>query len=182
MHLVAHSWGAAVAAHAVRQSPDRIAALTLVTPALFADPEQARERFAGRSWLARRTVTAAPVADLVCSLMCLLRPLLQRYAPRVDRDLPPDVARGALAHSYPAYRDALHGLLADRTLRDLVRDPPLAVTVVLGDRDATVPTGDVLRLPLAPAVQVVVLTGTHLLPLEDPAGVAATVQGSTRRS
>lgn len=176
VHLVAHSWGAAVAAHAVRQAPDRIDRLTLVTPAVFADVDRARERFAGRSWLARRTVAGSPVADLVCSLMCLLRPALHRLAPLAGRDVPPDVARGALAHSYPAYRDALHGLMDDRVLRDLVVDPPLPVTLVLADEDSTVPPADVLALGPAPTVRVVVLHGTHLLPLEDPARVAALVQ------
>ena len=175
VHVAAHSWGCAVAAALVERSPDRVVGLTLVAPAAFAEPETARDRFTERSWLARMTLNDSGVGGLVCGAMCLLRPGLTRLAPRVEPDIPTEVARGGVQHSYPAYRDALFSMWEGNPLPALLRAPPRPVTVVLADGDETVHPSDILDLGLSDQVQVVRVEGTHAVPYDEPDKTAALV-------
>jgi len=181
-HLVGHSWGCAVAGAVAQRAPGRISRLTLVEPAAFADPQSARERFGRRSLLARLTLSGSDVGGLVCGTMCLLRPLFARLAPRIEADVPTDVARGGVQHSYPAYRDGLHSMWQDNPLPGLLRVPTHPVTVVLAERDETVHPSDILDLPPAPEVVVRQVDGTHALPYDDPEITAGLIeQGLARR-
>jgi len=169
--LVGHSYGCAVAAR-----DPRISHLVLICPPAYGDPSRAAERLTRRSWLARRTVAGAPAASAVCGVMCLLRPVLQPAAPRLVPGLPAGVARGGVQHSYPAYRAALQTLLSDNPLPDAIRHPRVPTTLLLADQDTTAPAQDVFDLPPGAAVDIVVLSATHMLPLEDSAAVAAAIR------
>lgn len=173
--LVGHSYGCAVAV-AVAARESRVSHLVLVCPPAYGDAAEAVERLTRRSWLARRTVAGAPAASVVCGLMCLLRPVLQPAAPRLAPSLPAGVARGGVQHSYPAYRAALRTLLSDNPLPEAIRRPRTATTLLLADRDATAPAQDVFDLPPGAAVDVTMLDGTHLLPLESPAAIATAIR------
>lgn len=172
--LVGHSYGAAVAVAAARDRPDLYSRLLLVAPAAFADPALARQRLGGRSWLAGRTMDASPVASMVCGAMCLLRRPLSALAPRAVPEVDADIARDGVAHVWPAYRDALDGLLEDNRLPAWLADPLLPTTVVLGESDTTVVENDIV--PLLPGgADVRRLPGTHMLPVERPDDFAKTV-------
>lgn len=172
VHLVGHSWGCTVAGAIAQGAPDRVSRLTLVEPAVFADVRSARERFGRRSLLARLTLSGSEIGGLVCGTMCLLRPVLARLAPRIEADVPVDVARGGVQHSYPAYRDALHSMWQDNPLPPLLRAPTHPVTVVLAEQDHTVHPRDILDLPPHADVRVLRVDGTHALPYEDPGRTA----------
>jgi pimeloyl-ACP methyl ester carboxylesterase len=176
--LAAHSYGAAVAVTVARDRPDLVRRLVLVNPAAFADAAEARDRIGGRSWIARKTMSGSPVADVACGRMCLLRrpltSLAPRVAARVSPDIPSDVARDAVRYVWPAYRDALTSLLQDSPLPAWLADPLLPTTVVIAEDDQTVPAAGLGAL-LGPGVEAVRLPGTHGLPMERPADVARAV-------
>jgi len=176
--LVGHSYGAAVAVAVANARPDLVRRVVLVEPAAFADAERARGRIGSRSWIAGKTMSGSPIASVVCGAMCLLRrplvALAPRVASRISPDVPADVARDAVRYLWPAYRDALIGLLDDPALRDWLADPPLPTTVVLGEQDETVPPDSLSGL-LGARVTSVLLDGTHALPLEAPAELAALI-------
>lgn len=174
-HVVGHSWGCAVAAALAQRAPERVARLTLVAPAVFADPTAARARLSARSFLTRSAVQQTRAGVLLCDLMCLLRPVLTRLAPWVEPDVPPEVARAGVQHTYTAYREALAGLFESNPLPALLADPPRPVTLVLAEDDTTVPVDDVLALPRDAAVQVVRVPGGHGIAYEAPATVADVV-------
>lgn len=176
-HVVGHSWGCAVAAAVARSAPERVARLTLVAPAVFADPAAARDRLSARSFLTRSAVQQTRVGVLLCDLMCLFRPVLARLAPRVEPDVPPDVARAGVQHTYVAYRQALAGLFEDNPLPGLLVDPPCPTTLVLAEGDATVPVADVVALPRHPSVRVVRVPGGHGIAYESPDVVADLMLG-----
>lgn len=177
-HLVGHSWGCAVAAAVAVRRPERVAALTLVAPAVFSDPARARERLAARSVLTRATLRGSRAGRLACALMCLLRPLLSRLAPRIEPDVPAQVARDGVQHTYAAYSDAVTDLWEDNPVTTLLAAPPAPTTVVLADGDTTVVPDDVLSLPIDRSVNVVRLPGTHGLAYEQPELVADVVLGA----
>ena len=98
--LVAHSSGAAVAVAVGAERPGLVERLVLVSPAVFANPDEARRRIGGRSWIAGKTMSGSPVADVACGVMCLLRRPLTALAPtvasHVSPDVPSEVARDAV--------------------------------------------------------------------------------------
>lgn len=173
--LVAHSYGAVVAVAVAAERPELVDRLVLISPAVFADPDEARRRIGARSWLARKTVSGSPVAGLACGAMCLLRAPLTFLAPRLassfSPDVPAQVARDAVTYLWPAYRDALRSLLEDNPLGPWLADPPLPTTVVLAEDDRTVPADGLVAL-VGPRVEMVRLAGTHALPIEHPDRVA----------
>lgn len=167
-HLVAHSWGGTVAAALVRRAPDRVARLTLVAPAVFVDVDSARARFAQRSLLARATLAGSPLGGFVCGAMCLARPLLARLAPRLEPDVPAQVARDGVQHSFAAYHDALTSMWEGNPLADLLRQPTCPITVLLAEQDQTVLPRDVLDLPPSPDVRIVRVAGGHGIAYDQP--------------
>jgi pimeloyl-ACP methyl ester carboxylesterase len=167
-HLVAHSWGSAVAAAIVQRAPDRVDRMTLVAPAVFADVEAAKGRFAQRSWLAKATLAGSPLGGFVCGAMCLGRPLVGRLAPRMEPDVPPQVARDGVQHSFAAYSDALNSMWEGNPLVDVLRNPTCPVTVLLAEHDQTVLPSDVLDLPPAAAVRIVRTHGDHGIAYSQP--------------
>lgn len=175
-HLVGHSWGAVVAAAVTARAPGRVSGLTLVAPAVFADVEAAQARFAARSWLARSTLSGSALAGLACGVMCLGRPLFARLAPRLEPDVPEQVARDGVQHSFPAYADALASMWHDNPVVDVLRSPPCPVTVVLAEQDETVLPADVLALDPSPDVRVLRVTGDHGIAYTSPDLVADLLQ------
>jgi pimeloyl-ACP methyl ester carboxylesterase len=177
VHLVAHSWGATVAAALVRCAPGRIARMTLVAPAVFADVDTAKMRFSQRSWLAKVTLAGSPLGGFVCGAMCLTRPVFGRLAARMEPDVPPQVARDGVQHSFAAYHDALTSMWQGNPLVGVLRDPPCPITVVLADEDQTVLPTDVLHLPPAPTVRIVRVPGDHGIAYAEPELVADLLLG-----
>lgn len=167
VEIVAHSAGCVVAVALAAAHPERMRRLALVSPPAFADPELARRRLARRSALARATLAGGPLASIACGLMCLGRGLLGRAAPWLARDLPPEVARDGLQHSWPAYRDMLVSLFDANPLVPWLEHPRAETVVVVADRDETTPAADVLDRRYE-AVRVVGVQGNHLLPVAAP--------------
>lgn len=130
-------------------------------------------------------MSGSPAADVLCGAMCLLRRPLTALAPRAARrvspDVPAQVARAAVSHVWPAYRDALTSLLDANPLNGWLIAPTLPTTLVLAERDDTVPAADLVRL-LGPAVSTVRLDGTHLLPIERPEQVAGVIEATSRNT
>lgn len=168
VHVVGHSWGCAVAAAVASRSPERVSRLTLIAPAVFADAARARDRIGSRSLLARAAIDGPEVGGLICGVMCLLRPVLATIAPRAEPDVPPEVARGGVQHTYPAYHDALNSLWQDNPLPALLAAPSAPVTVVLARDDRTVLPEDVTSLPRDGSVSVVDVPGSHGVIFEHP--------------
>jgi pimeloyl-ACP methyl ester carboxylesterase len=164
--VVGHSFGCAVAARLAEEHPERVRRLILVSPPVFRDAARARERLGRRGWLARRVLSGSPVASAACGLMCLARPLAADVVARLSRELPEEVARDGVQHSWPSYRDALRALLGDNPLPDAILTPRRPTTVVVSDADDEAPAEDVLDFP-HDADEVLQLPGDHLLPLRE---------------
>ncbi len=162
--------------------PERVIALVLVAPPVFPDAVSARERLGQRGWLARRVVAGSAVASVTCGLMCLTRPLVARVATRVARvshDVPDEVARDSVRHSWPAYRDAIVTLLEANPLPAAISHPARPTTVVVSDGDLQAPPQDVTAWP-HDLIELVELDGDHLVPLRHPRRLAQIVSDRVR--
>ena len=173
--VVAHSYGCAVAAGLAEMAPGRVRRVVLVCPPAYVDDATVRQRLGARSWMARRTVEGAPVANLVCGAMCLSRGAIRRLAPRVRSDLDPDVARGGVEHSYPAYWDAVATLVRENPLPRALRHPAHPTSVLVAADDATVHPDDVRALGVHADVEVTEVPGQHELTVTQPQRVATFV-------
>jgi pimeloyl-ACP methyl ester carboxylesterase len=179
VRIVAHSYGCAVAVEVARRAPHLVADLTLVSPPAFPDAGVARARLSARSWLARRTLAGAPVASAACGVMCLTRAPLARLAPHVEKDVPSAVARGAIEHVFPAYRDGLDTLFTFNPIPGWIDAPGLPTRLVVAEQDATAPPADLADLPGIDRLAVVRHEGTHRLPLEHPGWLAEQLLAKT---
>ena len=177
--VVGHSFGCAVAVGLAPRVPEGVAALVLVSPPVFRDADRARERLGHRGWLAKRVLDGSPVASVTCGLMCLARPLAANVAARVARELPEQVARDSVQHSWPAYRDALMTLLEANPLPQAIAAPTRPTTVVVSDADEEAPAQDVTDWPHE-AVELVELDGDHLVPLHHQQPLADLISERTR--
>lgn len=176
--VAGHSFGCAVAVALTAARPDAGRALVLVSPPVFRDGADARSRLGQRGWLARRVLAGSPVASVACNAMCLLRRPAASLLARIEHGLPERVARDAVQHTWPSYRDALIALLDDNPLPEAIEHPRLPTTVVVGDRDPETPAEDVLTWPHEHVEVVLVESGDHLLPLRHADAIVTAV--STR--
>lgn len=177
---VGHSFGCAVAVALAVRSPERVRELVLVCPPVFRSAPEARARLGHDDWLARQVVNGSPAASVACSLMCLLRRPAAAAVARAAQMVPEDLARDGVEHSWPSYRGALQALLETNPLPHWITGPQIATTVVLGSDDARTPAADVLNWPHE-RIDVVEVTGGHLLPLTHPEVVTELVKNALRR-
>jgi pimeloyl-ACP methyl ester carboxylesterase len=162
--VAAHSFGCAVATKLACSRPERVGALLLVSPPVFRDAHEARQRLGQRGWLARQVLRGTPAASAVCNAMCLTRGVVAWLTTRIASALPVAVTRDSVEHTWPSYRDAVMALLDGNPVPAAIERPLLPTLVVVGDADAQTPAEDVLNWP-HDDVRVEVWTSDHLLPL-----------------
>lgn len=172
--VVGHSFGCAVAVALARRVPSRVHRLVLVCPPTFRDAALARERLGGEGWLARRVLNGSPVASATCGAMCLLRGPAGAVTRRRLMDVPEEIARDSVQHSWPAYRDALAAMLTENPIPDWISAPAKPTRIVLADADSRTPAEDVLD-HAHDLVDVVVIQGDHLIPIRRPDAVQAVI-------
>lgn len=155
-HLIAHSFGAAVALHLAATRPGRVSGLSLIAPAGLGAPVDA-------GFL--RDLPAADTPEA-------MRAVLGRMLARPERMTPAMAADVLAALNRPGAREALAQVAAliptlTATLAPLLPALDLPVHVLRGAADAIVPDA-----PLPFPVQVIPGAG-HLPQLEAPAAVNA---------
>lgn len=169
--VVGHSMGAIIALGAMKRWPS-ISAGVLVSPAVFESRKQARLAMRGAPILHQATLRSRLLARAMCETVCMLRPALQRVAPILVRDLPPEVVRAEFDHTWQSYSRSMDHLVLAGLVPGLLRQLGDRVCVIHGRQDETVPLSLVQRLaPLAG--RMVVIEGSHLALLRNPKAVAA---------
>ncbi|MGH3371077.1 MAG: alpha/beta fold hydrolase, partial [Nocardioidaceae bacterium] len=137
--VVGHSTGALLAVALAARRPDLVRRLLLLGLPAFPDERTARDEVGRLGLLARLTVAGSPMARVLCTAMCALRPLAIAVAPLVIRDLPPSIASDAARHTWISYHRTLEEVVVGyRPDRDLL-DTPAPVTFLHGTEDRTAP-------------------------------------------
>lgn len=142
--LVGHSLGAALALAYAARYPDRVGRLVLLSLPCFDGGEQAAYR-----WLRQTAEGWLFTNVLLMTLACVVtRRLLGGLLPYLRPDLPREIARDVVKHSWMASTTSLWELVYRHDFRADADALParMLVTCVHGSRDTTVPVDGVRRL------------------------------------
>lgn len=179
--LVGHSFGAIAALAYARRFPEDVVGLVLVATPYFGSLEGAlayyRERRTPDGWILTNVVLAA--------ITCVVtRRILGHLLPRLLPDLPREVSEDLVQHTWLSSTSTMwDGVYRHDAIEDADRLPPgLPVLLLHGDRDTTAPLAGARRLAEGRnAWRLHVLAGVdHHLPLRDPEGCRAAIQGFIR--
>lgn len=175
--VVGHSTGALLASALAAHRPDLVRRLLLIGLPAFPDEGIARDEVGRLGLLARLTVKGNPLARLLCTAMCELRPLAIAVAPMVVRDLPPSIASDGALHTWPSYRGTLERVVVGYRPAPDLASSVAPVTFLHGDSDHTAPLAFVRGLVADLAVErsgveLRVVPGDHHLAVRRPARVA----------
>lgn len=178
--VVGHSTGALLAVALAARRPDLVRGLLLLGLPAFPDERTALEEVGRLGLLARLTVAGSPLARILCTVMCRLRPLAIAVAPLVMRDLPPSIARDGARHTWSSYHRTLERVVIGyRPDPDLLASPvPVALLHGTEDRIATPVYVRRLADRLATrgrTADLRLVPGDHHLALRRPEQVAAVI-------
>jgi pimeloyl-ACP methyl ester carboxylesterase len=133
----AHSMGSALALLWARRHIDRVERIVCWGAPIYASPDAARKRISG-STMTRLFAMDSDLAQRACALSCRHRTAAGWLSASAEPRLPVPIARAASLHTWPAYRDAMCGLVIDtnwRALLDELDSVGIAVDLVWGSRD-----------------------------------------------
>ncbi len=184
--LAGHSLGTILALAWAARYPKRFGGLVLMGLPCYRSPEEARAHVAGLGPLAHATVARPRLGAAICGLMCFGRPFWRRVVPALMPDVPADVARDGVLHTWGSYSRTLqHGILdVDvRTLAGQVGATGLPTQLLHGDLDREAPLEGASGLARSIGWSLEVLKGAgHGLPIERPQACAEAIRGQTAGS
>lgn len=190
IYLVGHSMGALLVAQwmvSFRQAEKHVpdtpvpSGAVLLSMPIFRSEADATRAVGATSAFNRWMALETPLARATCWLMCRIRPWLMPVMPRLLPDLPPEVARDSLKHTWKSYSGSLREVVLrsdGRTLLQALLDMQCPLLMLHGTSDQTAPADHVrnalaeLRQPCPGAVHVQWVEGAHDLPFTHEATVA----------
>ncbi len=175
--VAGHSMGAVIALGLLERHPDLIQSGVLVSPAVYSSREHAAASMREAPLLQRALVRSPRLAQAVCMTVCMLRPMLRPFAPLLARDLPAEVARAGLDHSWESYSKSIEGIVLADLIPGLLERVEQPVTVVHGRSDLTVPLANIEELG-ALVQKLTVIEGDHEAILKNCGPIAQAIVDS----
>lgn len=166
--LVGHSMGALIALRLAAEYPSEVRSLTLFGMPIYESKEKAREQIV-ESGIVPKYMVYGHVARFICSAMCTFRPMIGKLVPMYRKDLPKDVVKDSVKHTWYSYSRSMQNIIeGQNVVKDLGR-LSVPTTLVYGKSDELVRFNDVKSLQsLSENIQVVIKEGTHHFPIEHP--------------
>ena len=192
----AHSLGAVLAVALAARTPERVAGIVMFGPAIYPSPAQARTSIKASGAMSRLVALDTPLAATLCAWTCTHRSWAARLARIMRPELPAEVARDSVQHSWASYSGTMRNVIIDSNSAELVSDAIHAMTsieptgavrpktfmrIILGNSDPVSHRPTLERLAMASS-RLVVETwhGGHDLPIRDPtkciAALIATIE------
>jgi len=159
--MVAHSFGAVIAAAYASRYPDDVVRVVLLGTPVFRDAAEGRARIRRMTPLAATFTFNRPLALASCMTMCAFRPLLERFLPDLDRSLPSAVVSDSVLHDLPAVDGAINNVLLAHPIGPLVATIGPRATLIHGHEDAVTPIGDVEALVRKSDARLIIVQGNH---------------------
>jgi len=124
--FVGHSFGTLLAAYYAARYPAEVDRLFILGTPVFDDRQEALRHIRALSSTGGLFSLNPVIARESCKLHEAFGPLLAPVVPRLTKDLPPDLVRGAMLHTWQSF---------DGTLRHVVLSRPIAIPLAgLGSR------------------------------------------------
>jgi pimeloyl-ACP methyl ester carboxylesterase len=169
IHVGAHSVGTLVALRIALRRPDWIGSVVAFAPPLYETPEQARAHIVRLGLWVRLFALDTPWARAVCGWMCRHRQTAARLVEWLRRDLPREIARDAVDHTWPSYSRSLRNLVLRAHGADDVSRLRVPLHLIAGTDDAVLDLGFLEELARSHGhVRLERWPGGHDLPLSDP--------------
>jgi len=165
--LVGHSFGAVVAFAAAARWTGVSAVVAFGLPA-FTSPEEGRRHLVALGLMNRWMATTSPWARRACWTLCRFRPVARAVAPFMAPDLPPEVARDGVEHTWASARQAFDSLVHDADLVHWAGAASASLVVVQGDGDLIAPPESLARVLGDTRMKIRTMSGDHHLPLRQP--------------
>lgn len=133
IHVVGYSMGCILALALSTRLSRAGGKRVLISWPCFESEEVARATISKSSWFHRWLAMDSELAHVACKAMCRVRPYLSPIAPFFIRNLPPDVVRDGLRHSWSSYSKTMRNVLFKaRTIETLKDGVP---TLIFQGRD-----------------------------------------------
>jgi pimeloyl-ACP methyl ester carboxylesterase len=171
--VVGHSYGAVLAIAWGARSPAK--AIFAINLPAFRSKEEARRRIRALGLMERWMADGSPWARAMCAFVCHLRPLARAMAPVFVPNLPKQIARDGVEHTWEAYRKTFDDLVDRSDVRGWIAAARAPIRIMEGDRDPICPPEVAREALVGLGVEVEVLPGDHHLPLRVPDRIAALV-------
>lgn len=182
--VAGHSMGALIALRLATRRPRLVTAIVAIAPPIYRDSADARRRIASLGPFARMFALDTRWARRLCALMCRYRPAAARLTSWLRADLPSELARASVQHSWDSYSESLSEvILAADGLSDLAGSHA-AVQILAGDADNVIdlPLLDALANELPHVALERVAGGRHDLHLTDPTRCIAAIRAAIDRA
>lgn len=143
MHIVGHSMGTLLALAYCQQFPASVVSLALISLPFFHNEQEAREGIKKSSLFNRLLAMDTPLAHIVCTVMCHLRPILLPIMPYIVRNVPAMVAKDAIRHTWYSYSKTLQHVIFQSPTVEWIRATRQPVLLIHGREDNTAPIANV---------------------------------------
>ncbi|MFQ5556842.1 MAG: alpha/beta fold hydrolase [Acidimicrobiales bacterium] len=177
--LGTHSMGASVALHWSARHPGHVPHISCWGAPVYPDPAAVNAALGAAGTMARLFVADTRWASWACRMSCRNRLAAGWIAAALSPSLPVPIARGASAHTWPAYRDAITHFVLEPDWRSLVEVASRAgadVSFTWGEED---PIGDKeLACSFADALVDSVAGADHRLPMSHGAMCATRLRAT----
>jgi pimeloyl-ACP methyl ester carboxylesterase len=160
--FVAHSFGTLLAAYYAARYPAEVDRLYLLGTPVFDSESEAREHIRAMSSTGGLFSIHPIVAREACKLHEAFGPLLTGIVPRLMNDMPPELVRGAMLHTWQAYNGTLRHIVLSKPITVPLARLGSKVTFVHGRADRIIPLPRVRALALRISARVLETDDTHI--------------------
>ncbi|MEO8265919.1 MAG: alpha/beta fold hydrolase [Ilumatobacteraceae bacterium] len=174
--VVAHSAGGIVALRLAATCRERVRAVIMFGPPLYPDSGDARRHVKQLGLMARLFANDGAFAAMICRWSCAHRRLAAVLAELSLPDLPSQIARDGVEHSWASYSETLERLVIDNAAADWLSHVTVPVVIVAGLGDPV--CNHPFLQEIARSHQTVdyrAWPGGHHLPLTDPTRAMALI-------
>lgn len=159
--IVAHSFGAIIAAYYAARYPQEVERLVLLGTPIFRGEDDARVRIKSMSSLAGMFALNPFVARETCLLMGAFRPLVRWALPYLAPESRPEVVEDAALHDWPSIHGAIQNVLLRSPIEPALAQVRAALVFVHGDQDPVTPLSRVREVASRLHAELVVVPGDH---------------------
>ncbi len=180
--LAAHSAGVVVALRLAVTRPELVRAVIAVGPPLYRNAQDARQHLAALGAMARLFANDGHLAEVACRWVCSHRDAAAKLAVLSRPDLPAEIVRDGVQHSWNSYSETLTGLVLTSNAGEWLDDIDVPVVLIAGDRDAACDLGWLRTLSARHLnVRLEIWRGDHHLPLTEPAAIVQLIDAVYER-